>query len=201
MNSRFVALLALACAGSRTAKEPAVTERAAPPAAPASSAPVAAPVALDGLGSHRRPVTGASAEAQRWFDQGLNLVFAFNHDEAIRAFAHAAALAPDCAMASWGLAYANGPHINNPQVDEEHAAAAWAALKRAQAASAGASASEKALIDALARRYANPQPTDRAPLDAAYAEAMRDVHRRFSGDADVAALTAEALMDVHPWDY
>src|SRR5206468_10001596 len=111
-----------------------------------------------------------------------NLLFAFNHDEAIRAFAHAAALAPRSAMAFWGLAYANGPHINNPQVDEEHAAAAWAALKRAQAASAGASASEQALIDALARRYANPQPPTRAPLYAAYAAAKSDETRRFVAD-------------------
>ena len=104
-------------------------------------------------------------------------------------------------MAFWGIAYANGPHINNPQVDEEHAAAAWAALQRAQAAAGKASPVEQALIGALAKRYANPQPADRGPLDAGYAEAMRRVRADFPRDADVAALAAEAEMDVHPWDY
>jgi tetratricopeptide (TPR) repeat protein len=146
-------------------------------------------------------VTGASPEAQRWFDQGLNVVFAFNHDEAIRAFTRAAALSPGCAMAFWGIAYANGPHINNTQVDAEHSAAAWAALQRAQAASAQASPVEQGLIAALAHRYANPPPSDRAPLEAAYADAMRALQARFPQDADLAALSAEAQMDVHPWDY
>ena len=171
------------------------------PTSAARQAPLPDAVALDGLGAHSRPVTGASPEAQRWFDQGLKVVYAFNHDEAIRAFSRAAAISPQCAMAFWGIAYANGPHINNPQVDPEHAAAAFGALQQAQAAAASASAVEQGLIAALARRYANPQPADRAPLDAAYAEAMRALQARFPRDPDVAALSAEAQMDVHPWDY
>ena len=77
---------------------------------------VAKPPLFEGLGKHTRPVTTTNPDAQRYFDQGLNFLFAFNHDEAIRSFAHAAALDPDCAMAHWGVALANGPHINNPTV-------------------------------------------------------------------------------------
>ncbi|MBP6382509.1 MAG: hypothetical protein KA321_07455, partial [Pseudomonadales bacterium] len=145
-------------------------------------------------------VSTASPEAQRYFDQGLAFMYAFNHDEAIRSFTRAAELDPDCAMAHWGVAIANGPHINNTAVPPERAAAAWAALGRARAASAGASAVERALIEALAKRYADPQPADRAPLELGYAEAMRGVWQAHPGDADVGALFAESLADLRPWD-
>jgi tetratricopeptide (TPR) repeat protein len=169
----------------------------APPASAADPTPV--PL-FDGLGSYARTVSTASPEAQRYFDQGLAFMYAFNHDEAIRAFTRAAELDPDCAMAHWGVAIANGPHINNTVVPPERAAAAWAALGRARAASAGASAVERALIEALASRYADPQPADRAPLERAYAEAMRGVWQAFPGDPDVGALFAESLADLRPWD-
>ncbi len=178
----------------RAAAEPEPAPRAAPQTA---AAPV---LALDGLGSHSRPVSHASPEAQRWFDQGLNLVFGFNHDESLKAFARAAADSPDCAMCFWGIAYANGPHINNPAVPADHAAAAVEALAKARAAAGAATPVEQALIAALIPRYADPQPADRGPLDIAYAEAMRGVRKAFPADADVAALAAEALMDLHPWD-
>ena len=186
MNNALVlaASLGIACAAAK----PAGTSTSTPQTEAKAQVALPEAIALDGLGPHRRPVTGASPEAQRWFDQGLNVVYAFNHDEAIRAFTRAAALSPGCAMAWWGIAYANGPHINNPQLDPEHAQAAWAALQRAQAASAAASPVERGLIAALAKRYANPPPDDRAPLDAAYAEAMREVSATFPQDTDVAAL-------------
>lgn len=152
------------------------------------------------LGTHRRAVSTKSGAAQHAFDQGLIWSFAFNHDEAERAFREAARVDPDLAMAWWGIALVNGPHINNAEVDEAHAKAAWEALGEARARRASAAPVEKALIDALSARYAMPQPADRKPLDAAYAKAMADVHRRFPKDADVAALYAEALMDVRPWD-
>lgn len=152
------------------------------------------------LGSHGRPVSTKSAAAQKAFDQGLIWSFAFNHDEAERAFREAVRVDPGLAMAWWGIALVNGPHINNIEVDEAHAKAAWDALGEARARIAGASQVEKALIDALGSRYAMPQPADRKPLDGAYAKAMADVNRRFPKDADVAALCAEALMDVRPWD-
>ena len=162
--------------------------------------PPAAPPLFDGLGSHTRPVTTSSTEAQKYFSQGLAFLYAFNHDEAIRSFAHAARLDPDCAMAWWGIAMANGPHINNPVVPEPRAKAAWAALAKAKEAAANATAVEKDLIAALAKRYADPQPEDRKPLDEAFAAAMRQVWQKHPTDADVGALFAESMMDLRPWD-
>lgn len=167
-------------------------------AAPALEVPL-----FEGLGDRGRPVTTSYARAQEYFDQGLSFLYGFNHDEAIRSFRKATELDPDCAMAWWGIAVANGPHINNPIVPPERAAAAWAALQQAQAAAqrnAATTAVERDLIAALATRYADPQPEDRSGLDAAYAAAMRGVWQSHPGDADVGALFAEAMMDLRPWD-
>ncbi|MGH7130561.1 MAG: hypothetical protein ACREJO_01255 [Phycisphaerales bacterium] len=165
------------------------------------------PQLFDGMGPHKRAVTTNSTEAQRYFDQGLTWTFAFNHDEAIRSFTEAARLDPDCAMAWWGIALCNGPHINNPAMDEAHSKAAWAALQRAEALAPKASHVEQALIAALSRRYANPAagalpmtPEQRAPLDKAYAQAMARVANAYPADQDVAVLYAESLMDLRPWD-
>jgi len=158
-----------------------------------------APRRFGGLGSHARKVSTKSSEAQAWFNQGLAFLFAFNHDEAIRAFEQAARLDPDCAMAWWGVSIASGPHINNPVVPPPRAKAAWEALAKARAA-ASADELERQLIDALSHRYANPQPDDRKPLDEAYAAAMRKVWRVNPTDADVGALFAESMMDLRPWD-
>jgi tetratricopeptide (TPR) repeat protein len=162
--------------------------------------PAAAPPLFEGLGAHTRRVTTSSADAQKYFNQGLAFLYAFNHDESIRSFEQAAALDPSCAMAWWGIAIANGPHINNPVVPEPRAKAAWAALTKAKAASGDASEVERALICALERRYADPQPEDRKPLDEAFAAAMREVWRKHPTDADVGALFAESMMDLRPWD-
>ncbi len=155
---------------------------------------------FEGLGSRGRAVTTDSPEAQRYFNQGLSFLYAFNHDEAIRSFQRAAALDPECAMAWWGIAIANGPHINNPVVPPERAKAAWEALGKAREAAAGGTETEKALIEALAARYSAEQPEDRKPLDEAYAAAMRKVWQARPTDADVGALFAEAMMDLRPWD-
>lgn len=155
---------------------------------------------FEGLGKHTRTVTTASPQAQRYFNQGLNFLYAFNHDEAIRSFTEAARLDPACAMAHWGVAVANGPHINFPMVPPDRAKAAWAALTPAKENVSNGTEAEKALVEALAKRYADPQPEDRKPLDEAYAAAMTDVWKRFPKDADVGALTAESLMDLRPWD-
>lgn len=165
-----------------------------------AEAPASGPPLFDGLGLHTRQVTTKSPEAQKYFNQGLAFLYAFNHDEAIRSFAHAASLDPNCAMAWWGIAYANGPHINNPVVPEPRAKAAWAALTKAKAASATASPVERDLITALEKRYADPQPEHRKPLDEAYAAAMRQLWDKYPTDADVGALYAESLMDLRPWD-
>ncbi|HSL18455.1 MAG TPA: hypothetical protein VLB51_11175, partial [Methylomirabilota bacterium] len=156
---------------------------------------------FEGTGSHHRAVATASPETQALFDQGLAFLFAFNHDEAIRSFERAAELDPGCAMAHWGIAYAKGPHINNPVVPPEREAEAHAAAQEAGRLAGGmAEGADRALIEAISVRYASPQPEDRAPLDRAFADAMADVHERFPGDGDVGALYAEALMDLHPWD-
>jgi tetratricopeptide (TPR) repeat protein len=155
---------------------------------------------FEGLGGLSREVTTSSRDAQRYFDQGLAFLYAFNHDEAIRSFQRAGELDPKCAMAHWGVAVANGPHINNPVVPEDRAKAAWKALGEAKALAAGASPVERALIEALSARYADPQPEDRKPLEQAYADAMRKVWTAYPKDADVGALFAESLADLRPWD-
>ncbi len=155
---------------------------------------------FDGLGPYSRPVTTASAKARRYFNQGLGFYHGFNHGAAIRAFQEAAKADPKCAMAHWGIALANGPHINFPLVPPPAAQAAWKELQLAQQNAEKAAPVEKALIEALSRRYANPQPEDRKPLDEAYAAAMREVWKQFPDDQDVGALFAESMMDLAPWN-
>ena len=154
----------------------------------------------DGLGSYSRKITTNSAEAQRYFDQGLGFLHGFNHRAAIRAFQQAAELDPECAMAHWGVALACGPHINSIAVPPPAAELAWKELELAQKNAGNASPVERALIGALAKRYANPQPEDRSGLDRAYADAMREVWKKYPKDPDVGALFAEAMMNLRPWD-
>jgi tetratricopeptide (TPR) repeat protein len=155
---------------------------------------------FEGLGSHTRKISTDSPEAQKYFDQGLDFLFGFNHGAAIRAFQAAEKADPTCAMAHWGIALACGPHINFPHVSPPAAELAWKELVLAQENVAHASAVENALVEALGHRYANPQPEDRSPLDHAYADAMRRVWRTHGDDPDVGALFAEAMMDLRPWD-
>jgi tetratricopeptide (TPR) repeat protein len=152
------------------------------------------------MGRHHRAVTTSSPLAQKYFDQALVWTFAFNHDEAIRSYQQVATLDPNCAMAYWGIALCNGPHINNPIVPPERSRAAWDALQKAIARNGNATPVERALIEALAKRYADPPPEDRKALDEAYAAAMREVWKKYPNDADVGALFAEAMMDLRPWD-
>jgi tetratricopeptide (TPR) repeat protein len=165
------------------------------------------PPLFEGMGSHKRKVTTKSPDAQRYFDQGLVWTYAFNHDEAIRSFEHAAKLDPACAMAYWGIALCHGPHINNPVMDEERSHAAWTALGKATALKQSVTPVERALIEALAARYVDPAAGDlplsaeeRAPLDKAYADAMERVYAAYPRDPDVGTLYAESLMDLRPWD-
>ena len=154
----------------------------------------------DGLGSYSRKITTKSSEAQRYFDQGLGFLQGFNHRAAIRAFQQAAELDPKCAMAHWGIALACGPHINSMAVPPPAAELAWKELGLAQKDAGKAEPIEQALIDALAKRYANPQPEDRSGLDRAYADAMRKVWKKYPDDPDVGAFFAEAMMNLRPWD-
>ncbi len=158
------------------------------------------PPLFEGLGKHTRKATTSSADAQAYFNQGLCFLYAFNHDEAIRSFQQAAVHDPKCCMAWWGISLANGPHINNPLLPKERAQAAWEALGKARETAANASDVEKSLIDALGKRYVQEQPEDRSLLDTAYADAMREVWKKYPTDADVGALFAESMMDLRPWD-
>jgi tetratricopeptide (TPR) repeat protein len=169
--------------------------RAPEPAAAAPRAPL-----YDNLGSHHHAITTASPEAQRYFDQGLTLSYAFNHAEAIRSFRQAAAIDPSCAMCYWGVAFALGPNINAP-ITEEAAKEAYAAIGEARSRVAKASAKEQAYVAALAKRYAADPRAERPPLDAAYAAAMREIVTQYPDDLDAATLFAQSLMDTSPWNY
>jgi tetratricopeptide (TPR) repeat protein len=153
---------------------------------------------LEGMGSHRRDV-GTSAQAQRFFDQGLVLAYGFNHAAAEQAFREAARLDPSCAMCVWGVALVLGPHIN-AAMEESAVSPAWEASQEARRLAKNAKPADRALIEALTKRYSPMPGAERAKLDPAYADAMRQVAKRYPDDADVQTLTAEALMDVHPWD-
>ena len=147
-----------------------------------------------GLGSHTRKITTSSADAQRYFDQGLAFLFGFNHDEAIRSFEASAQCDPDCAMAYWGIAIASAEYMFTPAMSEAHVRAALSAVATARSLESGAAPVERELIEALAVRYADPPPADRLPLDRAYYTAMHRVWKSFPDDGDVGALTAQALM-------
>ena len=151
------------------------------------------------VGVVHRSVTTSSPEAQLWFDRGLGLTYGFNHEEAIVCFDRAIEADPQCAMAYWGKAYALGTNYNNTVMTEEASQAAYEALQSALAESAGCTQVERDLIEALRARYTWPAPADRAPLELAYAEAMREVHAAHPDDSDVNALLAEALMMLRPW--
>jgi tetratricopeptide (TPR) repeat protein len=155
----------------------------------------------EGFGNYERTISTDSEAAQQWFNQGMQLMYGFNHDEAIRSFEQAAAADPLSPMPWWGIAYCNGMNINDPEMTEERSRIAWEAAQEALARSKAASAVEAALVQAVAQRYAWPAPEDRGQLEQDYADAMEAVYEEFPGDPDVAALFAEALMDLQPWDY
>ena len=155
---------------------------------------------LTGLGTLHVAVTTSVPRAQRFFDQGLRLLYAFNHPESLRAFREAARLDPGLAMADWGQAMALGPNLNQP-MSPEHAKLAHEAITRAHVRARHATERERALIDALAARYSADPSADRKALDAAYASAMRAVAARYPDDPDVLTVYADAVMNVSPWDY
>jgi tetratricopeptide (TPR) repeat protein len=158
------------------------------------------PPLFDGLGPTAWRITTGSELAQRYFDQGLIMAYGFNHDEARRAFRAAQQLDPDCALCDWGEAYVLGPNLNAP-MEPSAVAPAHAAIRRALAKSGGASAKERALIEATAKRYAATPEADRRALDAAYADAMTALARQYPNDHHVAVLAADAVMNLSPWDY
>ncbi len=154
-----------------------------------------------GLDAYHRPINTTSPEAQRWFDQGFQLLYGFNHDEAARSFQEAAVLDPESPMPWWGIAYSYGMNINRPVMSEKQWSAAFQAVQEAQRRAEGADPVEAALVEAVSARYSWPPPAEQRTLDEKYAAAMERVYRRFPDDPDIAALYAESLMDLQPWDY
>ena len=159
----------------------------------------AQPVLYDSLGTHSYPITTASSDAQRWFDQGLRMAYAFNHAEALKAFRHAIRLDPTCAMCYWGIALAEGSNYNSP-TDPDREKTALAAIQQAERLAAGAMPRERALIRALAKRHSADPSAKREALDRAYADAMRDVARQFPDDLEAATFYADAMMNLRPWN-
>ena len=165
-----------------------------------SSSPSDAVPLYTNLGSHHRAISTRVPATQRYFDQGLRLVYGFNHAEAIRAFQRAAELDPTCAMCYWGIALAYGPHVNAP-MDSASGVAAYAAVQRARSLMSHATPQERAYIEAVAQRYAADPPADRTELDTLYSRAMATVASTYPDDLDAATLYAESLMDLRPWNY
>ncbi len=153
---------------------------------------------ISGLGTIHHPVSTSNPQAQEFFDQGLNLIYAFNHDEAVRSFQYAAKLDPHLAIAYWGIALALGPNINL-NVDPKRELAAYQAVQHALALSAQASTQERDYITALAKRYSQDTGADLYQLAADYAKAMATLVKHYPDDLDAATLYAESLMDLHPW--
>ncbi|MGZ8218080.1 tetratricopeptide repeat protein [Methylomagnum sp.] len=179
------------------------TEAFRPPAGSGPTTPTAADEPaelLPGLGALHYPITTAAPLAQAYFDQGLRLTYAFNHAEARRAFRQAQRLDPACALCFWGEALALGPNINAP-MESAALGPALDAIGKARALSGQAAPRERALIEALAKRYSPDTRAERAALDRAYADAMGEAAARFPADDQIAVLYAESLMDLSPWDY
>ncbi|MEX0675628.1 MAG: hypothetical protein WD063_01035 [Pirellulales bacterium] len=154
---------------------------------------------LEGLGNLEHPITTDDPLAQKYFNQGIRLLFAFNHDEAIKAFRSAETIDPNCAMAQWGIALGLGPNYNLA-ADPERSEAAYLAIRKAQKLANRSTPKEQAYIAALSKRYAENPTADRKKLDRDFAEAMRDVASQYPDDLDAAVFFAEAMMQLRPWD-
>lgn len=194
------AILLPLSAGAQTTNPPSHQHYEKPAAAQQPAVP-GMPLAprLQNLGVHKFPVTTKSERAQRFINQGVNLAYGFNHAEAARAFAEAARLDPDCAMAYWGHALVLGPNINAAMAPEDELKA-LALIQKAASLKSKASARERAYIDALAQRYTG-KAEDRQKADRAFAGAMRALTRTYPNDLDAKTIFAESLMDLRPWNY
>ncbi len=166
-----------------------------------STQPTNGAMMYSGFGNYNRIMTTDSNKAQRWFDQGMQQMYGFNHDEAIRSFEMAAELDDTAAMPWWGIAYCYGININDPAMNEERSKLAREASDNALARLDTESLVEHALVKAVSERYEYSAPEDRFPLDQAYSDAMGRVYAQYPDDSDVGALYAESLMNLQPWDY
>jgi len=155
---------------------------------------------FEGLGDWEFKVTTKDSLVQRYVSQGLILAYGFNHAEAARSFYYAAKLDSTCAMAHWGFAYVLGPNYN-AGMESDNYERAYAAIEKALAIpEANITPRERAMIEALSKRYAAAPVEDRAPLDEAYRQAMESLYKSYPDDADIGSLYAEAIMNLHPWD-
>src|SRR6476646_4814316 len=153
---------------------------------------------MTGLGDLHHPVSTRNPEAQKFFDQGLCLIYDFNHDEAARSFQKATELDPKLAIAYWGVAEAVGPNYNDP-ASEDRFKQAHDAIQKAVDLSANASSSEQAYIQAMAKRFPADPRADLRKAAEDYRDAMREVASKYPDDLDAATLFAEAGMNLHPW--
>src|SRR5215469_3544294 len=153
---------------------------------------------VTGLGDLHHPVSTHNPDAQKFFDQGLRFIYAFNHDEAARSFQHAAELDPKLAMAYWGVTEAVGPNYNDP-ADPDRYKRAHDAVAKAFELSSAVSPSEQAYIQAMAKRFPADANSDLKKAAEEYRDAMREVSRQFPDDLDAATLFAESGMNLHPW--
>src|SRR5262249_4885866 len=187
-------------APASTASKPSMAAMPHPPTTLAEWAQGAQSFA--GLGATHRKITTSSPEAQQYFDQGMRLMWAFNHDESARSFAKAAQLDPACAMCLWGVALTVGPNYNMPMMAEARAKVAYESLERAVSVRDKASPPEQALIKALRARYPGPtalDPSNLGPVLTAYANEMHAVAERFPQDSDIQTMYAESMMNVNAW--
>jgi tetratricopeptide (TPR) repeat protein len=153
---------------------------------------------MAGLGDWHHPVATRNKEAQEFFDQGLRLIYAFNHDEAARSFHKAAELDRSLAMAYWGIAEAVGPNYNDP-ASEDRFKEAHEAIQKGVDLSANAPPNEQAYIAAMAKRFPADPKADLKKAAEDYRDAMREVVKNYPDDLDAATLFAESGMDLHPW--
>ena len=192
---RYVSIALMACcaACSRDAKpaDPAAHDATIP-------SPPTRTALLEKLGPYHRVIRTSSAQAQQFFDEGLTLLYGFNHEEAFASFARAAALDTLAPMPHWGMALSLGTNINDP-APADRLTKAFTHLAVAQRLAGNGSDVEQGLVAALGQRYVATPGEDQASREAAYAAAMGALAMRFPDDADVGALHAESLMNLHPW--
>ena len=152
-----------------------------------------------GLGNLRYTITTKSSKAQQYFNQGLKLLYAFNHGEAGRSFKAAIKADSTCAMAYWGLGMVLGPNYN-AALNPTSLADINEAMDKAILFAVTVSLKEQALIRALSRRFPRKPADDMTPYNAAYAAAMKEAFDTFPNDPEIGALYADALMNEHPWN-
>jgi tetratricopeptide (TPR) repeat protein len=164
-----------------------------PPAAPAPRTTL-----LGNLGSYHRAIKTSNADAQKFFDEGLTLLYGFNHEESFKSFEIASTKDPASPMPHWGMALALGTNINDV-APAERLKQGYAHLAEAEKRRDAGSEVERGLVDALAKRYVTDPAGDQMVREQAYSDAMAALTRKFPDDLDVATLYAESLMNLRPW--